>query len=81
LNTIREARLRPEFEALYPDLEPSVWIPARVLMEFVLERGLYQRRTGSPTHARPLIEAHFEFRGGAPGSGHVGRATPSRHGD
>lgn len=61
---IREARLRPEYVALYPDLAPGVWVPANTLTEFVLERGLYQRRTGSPSQARPLLESHFDFRGG-----------------
>jgi hypothetical protein len=61
---IREARLRPEYAELYPDLTPGIWVPATVLSEFVLERGLYQRRTGSPSHARLLAESHFDFRGG-----------------
>jgi hypothetical protein len=61
---MREARLRQEYADLYPDLTPSLWIPASVLSEFVLERGLYQRRTGSPSSTRILTEAHFEFRGG-----------------
>jgi hypothetical protein len=64
MNDIREARLRPEYSRHYPDLTPGVWVPARVLSEFVLERGLYQRRSGSPSHTRLLDEAHFEFRGG-----------------
>ncbi len=61
---IREARLRPDYVALYPDLAPGVWVPASTLAEFVLERGLYQRRTGSPSQSRLLLESHFEFRGG-----------------
>lgn len=62
MQSIREARLRPEHVRLYPDLSPRVWVPATVLKDFVLERGLYARRTGSPSRARPLDEAHFEFR-------------------
>jgi hypothetical protein len=61
---IREARLRPEYVTLYPDLTPGVWVPASTLAEFILERGLYQRRTGSPSQSRLLLESHFEFRGG-----------------
>jgi hypothetical protein len=61
---IREARLLPQYSALYPDLEPGVWVPACTLAEFVLERGLYQRRTGAPSRDRPLSQSHFEFRGG-----------------
>ena len=64
LHSIREARLRPEYATLYPDLVPGVWVPACTLRDFVLERGLYQRRTGSPIHRRLLLESHFEFRGG-----------------
>ena len=61
---LREGRLRPEFARLYPDLTPGVWVPACNLTDFVLERGLYQRLTGSPAKHRPLLEEHFEFRGG-----------------
>lgn len=68
-HSIREARLRSEYATLYPDLIPGVWVPVCTLRDFVLERGLYQRRTGSPSHRRPLLESHFEFRGG----------TSSRH--
>ena len=63
---LREGRLRPEFAFLYPDLTPGIWVPACVLTEFVLERGLYQRRTGSPAKQRLLREEHFDFRGGPP---------------
>jgi hypothetical protein len=65
LYSLREARLRPEYATLYPDLVPGVWVPACTLRDFVLERGLYQRRIGPPTHRRLLRESHFEFRGGA----------------
>ena len=44
--SIREARLRPDYASLYPDMKPGVWLPAFSLAEFVLERGLYQRRSG-----------------------------------
>jgi hypothetical protein len=63
-SSIREARLRPAYASLYPDLKPDVWLPACVLVEFVLERGLYQRRSGSAAKDRLLDESHFEFRGG-----------------
>jgi hypothetical protein len=61
---LREGRLRPRFAALYPDLTPGVWVPACTLKDFVLERGLYRRLTGSPAQHRPLPEDHFDFRGG-----------------
>lgn len=56
--------MRSGYASLYPDLKPDVWLPACVLAEFVLERGLYQRRTGSDAKDRLLDESHFEFRGG-----------------
>jgi hypothetical protein len=62
--SIREARLLPAYASLYPDMKPGVWLPACSLAEFVLERGLYQRRSGSPAKHRLLNESHFEFRGG-----------------
>jgi hypothetical protein len=76
---IREARLRRSYAALYPDLEPGVWMPACVQAEFVLERGLYQRRTGTPARYRLLDASHFEFRGG-PAPDPLGR-PPTRLGD
>jgi hypothetical protein len=64
-HSIREARLRRAYAPMYPDLTPGVWVPACVLAEFILERGLYQRRTGSAPRDRLLVEEHFEFRGGS----------------
>jgi hypothetical protein len=77
---IREARLRPAYADLYPDLKPDVWLPACVLAEFVLERGLYQRRSGSAAKDRLLDESHFEFRGGSPAAADPHR-LPERIGD
>ena len=77
---IREGRLRPAYAGLYPDLEPGAWLPASVLAQFVLERGLYQRRTGSPAMHRLLNPAHFEFRGG-PHPAHDSHRSPERIGD
>ncbi len=62
--TIREARVQPEHAHRYPDLDPSVWVPACTLAEYVLERGLYQRRNRPLGHQRLLDESHFIFRGG-----------------
>ena len=64
--SIREARLLPAYASLYPDMKPGVWLPACSLAEFVLERGLYQRRSGSPAKRRLLNESHFEFRAARP---------------
>jgi hypothetical protein len=61
---MREARLRPEHAALYPELVPGQWEPAARIAEVVLARYLLQQLTdGQPDRA--LNETHFEFRGGA----------------
>lgn len=62
---MREARLRPEFEDLYPELIPGQWEPAARIVEVVLARYLLQKMTDVPVSDRALNEAHFEFRGGA----------------
>ena len=60
---MREARLRPEYAALYPELVPGQWEPAARIAEVVLARYLLQQLTdGQPDRA--LNETHFEFRGG-----------------
>ena len=61
---MREARLRPEFADLYPELTPGQWEPASRIAEVVLARYLLQRMTDAPGD-RALDETHFEFRGGA----------------
>lgn len=60
---MREARLRPEFADLYPELTPGQWEPAARIAEVVLARYLLQRMTDAPGDR--LDETHFEFRGGA----------------
>jgi hypothetical protein len=61
--TTREARLRAEYRALYPQLEPDVWTSAATMTERVVAvpgAGAV-RGTG-----RPLNPHHFEFRGSSP---------------
>jgi hypothetical protein len=71
---MREARLRPEHAALYPELVPGQWEPAARIAEVVLARYLLQQLTdGQPDRA--LNETHFEFRGGA---GDVPATEPRR---
>jgi hypothetical protein len=62
---MREARLRPEFAQLYPELTPGQWEPAARIAEVVLARYLLQQMTDTPSSDRALDESHFEFRGGA----------------
>jgi hypothetical protein len=62
---MREARLRPEFADLYPELIPGHWEPASRIVEVVLARYLLQKMADTPVADRALTEAHFEFRGGA----------------
>jgi hypothetical protein len=63
----REARLRPEFDYLYPDLEPLEWQPVEVLINRVVTM-LYgdPSRSGVITGERLLRDDHFEFRGSSP---------------
>jgi hypothetical protein len=62
---MREARLRPEFAALYPGLEPGTWEDATVLAEQVLSEHLVRPSPGYMLSDRVLANEHFEFRGGA----------------
>ena len=61
---MREARLRPEFADLYPELVPGHWEPAARIVEVVLARYLLQKMADTPVGDRALNESHFEFRGG-----------------
>jgi hypothetical protein len=60
--TIREARLRPEFAALYPGVEAGVWLPATTVGQKLLLWHLATAAT--PQGERLMTEEHFEFRGG-----------------
>ncbi len=59
----REARLRAEYGALYPGLPAGQWEPAAILADRVLADCLL-RGSNSALRGRPLVDAHFEFRGG-----------------
>ena len=61
---MREARLRPEFADLYPELTAGQWEPASRIAEVVLARYLLHRMTDAAPPDRALDETHFEFRGG-----------------
>lgn len=64
LDSMRQARLRPEFADLYPELTPGKWEPASRIVEVVLARYLLQKMADAPVADRALNESHFEFRGG-----------------
>jgi hypothetical protein len=53
---VRECRLRPEYEHLYEEIPPGVWMPAHEVA-----RALIQRLNFDPRGHDPL---HFDFRGG-----------------
>ena len=60
----REGRLKPEHAALYPGLQPGVWLPVETLLRHVTEL-IYQDRSRSRaiTGTRLLHQDHFEYRG------------------
>ena len=62
-STARQARLKPEFAALYPPLTPDIWEPAAEMGARVLLWQLQQRGTAA-LGTRLLDARHFEFRGG-----------------
>jgi hypothetical protein len=60
----REARLRAEFDYLYPDIEPGAWQPVETLINRVVTMLYGDRsRSGVITGERLLRDDHFEFRG------------------
>jgi hypothetical protein len=60
--SIREARLRPEYADLYPGVEPGVWLPATTVGQQLL---LWHLATAAmPEGERLMADEHFEFRGG-----------------
>jgi hypothetical protein len=63
----REARLRPEFDYLYPGIPDNTWMPVEVLLNRVATL-LYgdPSKSGVITGERLLREDHFEFRGASP---------------
>ncbi|MEP6573290.1 MAG: hypothetical protein ABJD11_11370 [Gemmatimonadota bacterium] len=61
---IREARLKPEFAQLYPEIHAGVWCSAALLSARRLARVRSKGDHDSLTHV--LDPAHFEYRGGQP---------------
>ncbi len=60
--TIREARLRPQYAALYPALQPDTWQAASAIGRQLLLWHL--TAPALPEGERLMSEEHFEFRGG-----------------
>jgi hypothetical protein len=62
---VRQARLRPQFQSLYPGVPPNEWRPVDQMLDMVAaSRLLSGRRSGEILGGRTLDERHFEFRGG-----------------
>ena len=71
----RQARLRPEYEALYPGVPAGEWRAIGELLDYVAAARLRGgRRSGEMLRGRPLDDRHFEFRGG--GERPPGRSGP-----
>jgi hypothetical protein len=63
----REARLKTEYEYLYPGVPAGTWTPVEALLHHVATLLYGDRsRAGVITGQRLLREDHFEFRGAAP---------------
>lgn len=80
MTLIREARLRPEFAHLYPELPAGQWMPASQVGASILMSQLRSERAPS-LGERLLDDAHFEFRGGISREDHGAktRATDPTH--
>jgi hypothetical protein len=63
----RQARLRPDFDYLYPGIAANTWFPVEQLLHDVVTL-LYGdgSKSGVITGERLLREDHFEFRGSSP---------------
>lgn len=71
----RQARLRPEYAALYSGVPAGEWKPIGELLDCVAAARLRAgRRSGELLRGRLLDDRHFEFRGG-------GDRPPGRPGD
>ena len=63
----REARLRSDFDYLYPGIEANAWLPVERLIHDVVTLLYGDRsKSGVISGERLLREDHFEFRGSSP---------------
>ena len=63
----RQARLRPEYAAWYPDVSATRWYPVLKLVRAVMHQLVHSGPRSSPLWSpgsRALDDRHFEFRGG-----------------
>jgi hypothetical protein len=60
----REGKLKQQHAALYPGLQPGVWLPVETLLRHVTELIYHDRsKSGVITGTRLLHQDHFEYRG------------------
>ena len=60
----REARLKPEYAALYPGFDPGVWQPGGIVRTRIVGLIADGRVAGGAiTGTRLLRDEHFHFRG------------------
>ena len=63
MSAVRECRLRREYAALYPGIEPDIWeVAANIVERLVTLRS--RAPVIPPSADRLLGDAHFDFRGG-----------------
>ena len=72
MTLVREARLKPEFAKLYPELLPGRWEAAATAAEHVAKGVVAREGYVRLRRGRVLSEAHFEFRGQTPGGAEPG---------
>jgi hypothetical protein len=59
--TEREARLKPEYAAEYPEISPNTWMSAKELAKQLVARVHARRKQG--LYTRTFDPTHFDFRG------------------
>jgi hypothetical protein len=68
VSDLRQARLKPKFGRLYPELPVKEWLPASQAALQIAERLWHEDEIETLVRDRLLPAEHFDFRGGTPRS-------------